>query len=59
LMTNAPARFIMVVVFPTPPLLLAMQIIRPGREEGEISVTFEVFLGAMSTHPCSRETLAP
>src|SRR5262245_34145030 len=52
LMTSAPARFIMVVVLPTPPLLFAIQMIRPGRRVGgEISVTFAVFLAAISTHP--------
>src|SRR5438093_2220205 len=52
LMTSAPARFIMVVVLPTPPLLFAIQMIRPGRRAGgEISVIFAVFLAAISTYP--------
>src|SRR5262245_33782339 len=44
--TKAPARFRVVVVFPTPPLLFAMVYIRVAFG-GAISVTVALFLAAM------------
>ncbi len=49
--TKAPARFIAVVVLPTPPLLLEIPSTRVVRAGGEMSVIFAVFLGAMIPHP--------
>src|SRR5215471_19451563 len=58
LSTKAPARFIAVVVLPTPPLWLDKAMERVKRAGG-IGVTFPVFLVAISIHPCSPGRYVP